>query len=96
MAEHNTITFSLKNQKDDEMKRTLTEVYNALVEKGYVGSVDEAFGSLLSETGRQINSTFESTGKEVSHTSQKIETKLQETGTTFVNSLKQNLNFSNR
>ena len=30
-----TIVFSIKNSKDSEMKRILTTVYDALVEKGY-------------------------------------------------------------
>ena len=48
MADRNTITFSLKNQKDDEMKRTLTQVYDALVEKGY-DPLNQIVGYLLSE-----------------------------------------------
>lgn len=55
MAEHNTITFSLKNQKDDEMKRILTEVYNALVEKGY-DPLNQIVGYLLSEDPVYITS----------------------------------------
>ena len=55
MADHNTITFSLKNQKDDEMKRTLTEVYNALVEKGY-DPLNQIVGYLLSEDPTYITS----------------------------------------
>ena len=30
-----TMTFSLKNSKDAEMRKILTQVYDALVEKGY-------------------------------------------------------------
>ena len=48
MADRNTITFSLKNQKDDEMKKTLTAVYDALVEKGY-DPLNQIVGYLLSE-----------------------------------------------
>lgn len=55
MAEHNTIKFSLKNQKDDEMKRTLTEVYDALVEKGY-DPLNQIVGYLLSEDPTYITS----------------------------------------
>jgi len=55
MADHSTITFSLKNQKDDEMKRTLTEVYDALVEKGY-DPLNQIVGYLLSEDPTYITS----------------------------------------
>lgn len=55
MADRNTITFSLKNQKDDEMKRTLTAVYDALVEKGY-DPLNQIVGYLLSEDPTYITS----------------------------------------
>lgn len=55
MAEQNTVTFSLKNQKDDEMKRVLTDVYNALVEKGY-DPLNQIVGYLLSEDPTYITS----------------------------------------
>ena len=55
MADRNTITFSLKNQKDDEMKRTLTQVYDALVEKGY-DPLNQIVGYLLSEDPTYITS----------------------------------------
>jgi len=50
MAEINdaTITFSIKKEIERQMKNTLTEVYNALLEKGY-NPVDQIVGYLLSE-----------------------------------------------
>jgi uncharacterized protein (UPF0297 family) len=55
MADHNTIKFSLRNPKDDEMKRILSEVYNALVEKGY-DPLNQIVGYLLSEDPTYITS----------------------------------------
>ena len=55
MTDHNTITFSLKNQKDDEMKRTLTQVYDALVEKGY-DPLNQIVGYLISGDPTYITS----------------------------------------
>ena len=43
-----TIQFSIKNENDDEMKKILLEVYNALNEKGY-NSVSQIVGYILSE-----------------------------------------------
>ena len=43
-----TIQFSLKNENDEEMKKILLEVYNALNEKGY-NSVSQIVGYILSE-----------------------------------------------
>lgn len=43
-----TIQFSIKNENDEEMKKTLLEVYNALNEKGY-NSVSQIVGYILSE-----------------------------------------------
>ena len=43
-----TITFSLKKEIERQMKNTLTDVYNALLEKGY-NPVDQIVGYLLSE-----------------------------------------------
>ena len=43
-----TIQFSIKNEKDEEMKKILLEVYNALNEKGY-NSVSQIVGYILSE-----------------------------------------------
>lgn len=55
MAEQSTVKFSLKNPKDEEMKRILTEVYNALVEKGY-DPLNQIVGYLLSEDPTYITS----------------------------------------
>ena len=43
-----TIQFSIKNENDEEMKKILLEVYNALNEKGY-NSVSQLVGYILSE-----------------------------------------------
>ena len=43
-----TIQFSIKDEKDEEMKQILLEVYNALDEKGY-NSVSQIVGYILSE-----------------------------------------------
>lgn len=43
-----TIRFSIKNENDEEMKKILLEVYNALNEKGY-NSVSQIVGYILSE-----------------------------------------------
>lgn len=43
-----TIQFSIKNENDEEMKKILIEVYNALNEKGY-NSVSQIVGYILSE-----------------------------------------------
>lgn len=43
-----TIQFSIKNENDEEMKKILLEVYNALNEKGY-DSVSQIVGYILSE-----------------------------------------------
>lgn len=43
-----TIQFSIKNKNDEEMKKILLEVYNALDEKGY-NSVSQIVGYILSE-----------------------------------------------
>ena len=43
-----TIQFSIKNENDEEMKKILLEVYNALNEKGY-NSVSQIVGYNLSE-----------------------------------------------
>ena len=42
------IQFSIKNENDEEMKKILLEVYNALNEKGY-NSVSQIVGYILSE-----------------------------------------------
>lgn len=43
-----TIQFSIKNENDEEMKKILLEVYNALNKKGY-NSVSQIVGYILSE-----------------------------------------------
>lgn len=43
-----TIQFSIKNENDEEMKKILLKVYNALNEKGY-NSVSQIVGYILSE-----------------------------------------------
>lgn len=43
-----TIQFSIKDENDEEMKKILLEVYNALNEKGY-NSVSQIVGYILSE-----------------------------------------------
>ncbi len=43
-----TLTFKVRNEKDVEMKRTLSTVYDALVEKGY-NPINQIVGYLLSE-----------------------------------------------
>ena len=43
-----TIQFSIKNENDEEMKKILLQVYNALNEKGY-NSVSQIVGYILSE-----------------------------------------------
>ena len=48
MAENPTITFYIKNELERQMKTTLTDVYNALLEKGY-NPTDQLVGYLLSE-----------------------------------------------
>ena len=48
MAENPTITFSIKNEMERQMKTALADVYNALLEKGY-NPTDQIVGYLLSE-----------------------------------------------
>lgn len=43
-----TIQFSIKNKNDEEMKKILRDVYDALNEKGY-NSVSQIVGYILSE-----------------------------------------------
>ena len=50
-----TIQFSIKNENDEEMKKILLEVYNALNEKGY-NSVSQIVGYILSEDPTYITS----------------------------------------
>ena len=48
MSNNSTITFTLKDNKDDEMKRILLTVYDALMEKGY-DPLNQIVGYILSE-----------------------------------------------
>lgn len=43
-----TMTFSVKDQKEQEMKKTLTTVYDALRQKGY-NPINQIVGYILSE-----------------------------------------------
>ena len=43
-----TMTFSIRDDKDDEMKKILTAVYEALKSKGY-NPINQLVGYLLSE-----------------------------------------------
>lgn len=47
-AENNTITFSVDKEREDLIKRTLTDVYDSLKEKGY-NPINQIVGYLLSE-----------------------------------------------
>ncbi len=46
---NSTVTFTLKNSGEEEMKQIMTAVYNALVEKGYENPVNQIVGYILSE-----------------------------------------------
>jgi len=48
ILENPTLVFSIKDELDRQMNETLTDVYNALLEKGY-NAVDQIVGYLLSE-----------------------------------------------
>ena len=48
MAENPTITFSIKKEMELQMRNTLIDVYNALLEKGYT-AIDQIVGYLLTE-----------------------------------------------
>lgn len=43
-----TIQFSIKDEREEEMRQTLLAVYNALVEKGY-NPISQIVGYILSE-----------------------------------------------
>lgn len=45
---NNTLVFSLNNNKDEDMRKTLITIYDALVEKGY-DPIDQIVGYILSE-----------------------------------------------
>ena len=48
MVTDGTITFSVKKEQEDEMKRIVTQVYDALKEKGY-NPINQIVGYILSE-----------------------------------------------
>ena len=48
MDNNTTITFSLKDNKEEEMRKILVSVYDALVEKGY-NPINQIVGYILSE-----------------------------------------------
>ncbi len=48
MGDNNTIVFSIKQEQEDEIKRTLTSVYDSLREKGY-NPINQIVGYILSE-----------------------------------------------
>ncbi|MCL2774497.1 MAG: IreB family regulatory phosphoprotein [Oscillospiraceae bacterium] len=48
IPENPTIVFSIKDEMDRQMNKTLTDVYDALLEKGY-NAIDQIVGYLLSE-----------------------------------------------
>ncbi len=48
MADQRTITFSLPDEREIEIRSTLQEVYNALKEKGY-NPINQIVGYILSE-----------------------------------------------
>ena len=48
MADQRTITFSLPDEREIEIRSTLQEIYNALKEKGY-NPINQIVGYILSE-----------------------------------------------
>jgi len=48
MNNNHTITFSIKEEKEREIKQIMTEVYNSLREKGY-NPINQIVGYILSE-----------------------------------------------
>ena len=50
-----TLTFSIQDTKELEMKKALEEVYSALIEKGY-NPINQIVGYLLSEDPTYITS----------------------------------------
>ena len=46
--DNNTIVFSLNNNRDEDMRKTLITIYDALVENGY-DPIDQIVGYILSE-----------------------------------------------
>lgn len=47
-AKEKTITFSIRDEKDNEIKRVMQTVYSALSEKGY-NPINQIVGYILSE-----------------------------------------------
>jgi len=45
---NNTITFSIKEEREEQVKKTLTDVYDSLKEKGY-NPINQIVGYILSE-----------------------------------------------
>ena len=56
-----TMTFSVNDEKEIEMKKTLTAVYDALVQKGY-NPVNQIVGYILSEDPTYITTYVTLTG----------------------------------
>ena len=56
MDNNSTITFSLKMNKDDEMKKTLIAIYDAFVEKGYDNPINQIVGYIMSGDPTYITS----------------------------------------
>ena len=48
MDEHSTAIFSVNRERDSEIKQTLREVYDSLVQKGY-NPINQIVGYILSE-----------------------------------------------
>ncbi len=48
LSENNTITFSLREDPEEQVKRTLTGVYDSLKQKGY-NPINQIVGYILSE-----------------------------------------------
>lgn len=55
MADQRTITFTLPDEREMEIRTTLQEVYNALKEKGY-NPINQIVGYILSEDPAYITS----------------------------------------
>ena len=60
-----TMTFSVKQDRKDEIKKTLTVVYEALLEKGY-NPVNQIVGYILSEDPTYIT-TYNNARSRVRH-----------------------------
>lgn len=82
-----TMTFSVKQDRKDEIKKTLTVVYEALLEKGY-NPVNQIVGYILSEDPTYIT-TYNNARSLVRHIDR--DELLQEMVKSYLN---QNLNIS--